>query len=343
MKKLLTLLLYLPLLVQAQQTINGSIMHGGLQRDYILYVPASYSPGTPAPLVFNFHGYTSNASQQMWYGSFTSIADNEGFIIVHPEGTLDNSGNTHFNVGWGGSTVDDVGFTEALMDDLIATYNIDNNRIYSTGMSNGGFMSYQLACELSDRIAAIASVTGSMNLGWFNSCNPTHPMPVMEIHGTNDPTVSYNASNFTESIPDMMDFWANFNNCDNMPIVTNVPNTNTIDGCTAEHQLWDNGANGVVVEHYKIIDGEHTWPGAPIALGTTNYDIDASEKIWEFFAKYDINGVITPNSISNFTTNKSPKLIKIVDVLGRVTTPKPNSTLFYIYNDGTVEKKMSIK
>ena len=178
MKKLFTLLICLPICTLSQQTINASITHGGLQRDYILYVPTSYSAATSAPLVFNFHGYTSNANEQMWYGDFRPIADTAGFIIVHPNGTLDNSGTSHWNVGWGGSTVDDIGFTESLIDNLSATYNIDNNRIYSTGMSNGGFMSYQLACELSDRIAAIASVTGSMSTNWFNSCSPTIKCPL---------------------------------------------------------------------------------------------------------------------------------------------------------------------
>jgi len=343
MKKLILLIICLPLFTLGQQTINASINHGGITRDYILYVPNSYVTGNQVLLVFNFHGYSSNATQQMWYGDFRAIADTAGFIIVHPEGTLDNSGVTHWNVGWGGSTVNDINFTSTLIDSIASEYSINLDRVYSTGMSNGGFMSYQLACELSDRIAAIASVTGSMNLGWFNSCNPSHPMPVMEIHGTLDPTVSYNASSFTESIPNIMDFWENFNNCNSTAIVTNVPNTNTADGCTAEHQIWENGSNGVAVEHYIIIDGEHSWPGALFPNGITNQDINAAEKIWEFFNNYDINGLIHPTNIKNITTEKSAKLIKVVDVLGRVTIPKPNTPLFYIYEDGTVEQKMCIE
>src|SRR5258706_3847373 len=151
------LLFCFPLFLSGQQTINGTIMHDGLQRDYILYVPASYVPGTPAPLVLNFHGYTSNAFEQMFYGDFRPIADTAGFLIVHPNGTVDQLGNQHWNVGWGTSTVDDVGFTNALIDSLSAQYDINQDRVYSTGMSNGGFMSYKLACDLSNRIAAIAS------------------------------------------------------------------------------------------------------------------------------------------------------------------------------------------
>lgn len=275
-----------------QQTINGTITHNGLQRSYILYVPASYNSGTPAPLVINFHGYTSNASDQMLYGDFRAIADTAGFLLVHPMGTLDGSGNTYWNSGWGG-TVDDIGFTEALIDSLALSYNINMGRVYSTGMSNGGFMSYTLACALSNRIAAIASVTGTMNLNQSLTCNPLHPVPVMEIHGTADGTVPYNGTTGMESIANTLSYWVNFNQCNAAAIMTNVPDINTFDGSTAEHYLYQNGSNGVEVEHYKIINGAHTWPGAPFVIGTTNYDINASQKIWEFFAKYDINGKIT--------------------------------------------------
>ena len=179
---IITTLLFLNI-SYSQQTINGSITHGGLTRTYILYVPASYSAGTPAPLVFNFHGYTSNATEQMFYGDFRPIADTAGFLLIHPMGTLDGSGQPYWNSGWGG-TVDDIGFTSALIDSLSLTYSINQDRVFSTGMSNGGFMSYTLACELSDRIAAIASVTGAMNLNQSSTCNASHQMPVMEIHGT---------------------------------------------------------------------------------------------------------------------------------------------------------------
>jgi polyhydroxybutyrate depolymerase len=183
---------FLHLSADAQQTINASITNGGIQRDYILYVPANYTGTSGVPLLFNFHGFTSNATQQMFYGDFRSIADTAGFIIVHPEGTLDNNGITHFNVGWGASTVDDVAFSSALIDSISAQYNIDQDRVYSTGMSNGGFMSFKLACELSDRIAGIASVTGSILPLTLSNCNALHSTPIMQIHGTTDGTVPYN-------------------------------------------------------------------------------------------------------------------------------------------------------
>ncbi|WP_378173136.1 T9SS type A sorting domain-containing protein [Aquimarina sp. SS2-1] len=287
----------------AQQTINGTLQHDGITRTYILYVPASYSPDTNVPLVFNFHGYTSNANDQMFYGDFRSISDREGFLIAHPMGTVDNVGNTHFNVGWGTSNIDDVGFTEALIDEISSNYSIDANRIYSTGMSNGGFMSYKLACELSDRIAAVASVTGTMNKNQPNNCNPIHQMPIMEIHGTADTTVPYQGANWIESTPDVIDYWANFNNCDSVPEITNIEDIAPNDGSTVEYQVFKNGDNGARVEHYKVINGGHKWPGTAFNSSGTNYDIDASALIWEFFSKYDINGLITTLSVEEIGEN----------------------------------------
>lgn len=267
-------------------------MHGGINREFIMYIPANYSGNEAVPLLFNFHGYTSNATQQMWYGDFRPIADTAGFIIVHPEGTLDSNGQTHFNVGWLTSSVDDVGFTLAMIESLSNTYNIDQDRIYSTGMSNGGFMSFHLACELSDRIAAVGSVTGSMTLGSLPNCNPTHQIPVIQIHGTADGTVTYTGTAFSEPVTTVVDFWANFNNCDSTPQTENVPDIATNDGTTVEKFTYSNGDNCAEVIHYKVSNGSHTWAGAPFPTAGTNYDIDASLEVWKFVSQYDINGKI---------------------------------------------------
>jgi len=276
----------------AQQTINASITHGGMQRDYILYIPAVYDGTTNVPLLLNFHGYTSNANQQLFYGDFRPIADTANFIIVHPQGTLDNTGNTHFNVGWGGSSVDDVSFTSALLDTLISQYAIDVDRVYSTGMSNGGYMSFHLACNLSDRIAAVGSVTGAMVSTTLSNCNASHTTPVIQIHGTNDVTVPYNGSAWSGGIPDILNFWSSYNGCNPTPVIEAMPDTDPTDGSTVEkHSYYDN--NGcTTVRHYKISGGGHTWPGAPIDIGGTNNDIDGSLEVWKFVSQFNIYGVI---------------------------------------------------
>ena len=276
----------------AQQIINASITHDGLQRSYILYVPENYSQDQPSPLLFNFHGYSSNAIQQMSYGDFRPIADTAVFLIVHPLGTEDDLGNLHWNVGWGGSTVDDVGFTDALIDSLELDYNIDENRIYSTGMSNGGFMSYKLACDLSLRFTAIASVTGTMTEGQTENCNCQHPTPILEIHGTADDVVPYNGNYMFSSIPEVISYWVDYNNCNSSPIINNLPDIDPDDGSTVTHYLYENGNNGATVEHFKVINGTHTWPGSNFDLGGTNYDIDASVEIWKFLSKFKLDELI---------------------------------------------------
>lgn len=278
------------------QTINGTIIHDGIVRTYKLYVPSIYNGNTAVPLLFNFHGYTSTSNEQMFYGDFRNIADTANFLVVHPQGTLDNTNTTHFNVGWGGSSVDDVGFTEALIDSLSAAYFIDQNRIYAVGMSNGGFMSFRLACELSSKIAAVGSVTGSMTPSTLGNCNASHPMPIIQIHGTTDPTVPYNGSaGWTASVTNVLNHWATFNNCSLVPTVVNVPNTNALDGSTVETYTYENGDNCSEVVHFKVTNGQHTWPGSIFNFAGTNFDINASVEIWNFLSKYDIFGLISCN------------------------------------------------
>ena len=345
MKKVVLLLLFLPTTTFSQQTINASIIYDNLQRDYILYVPAIYNSNNPIPLVLNFHGRTGTANGQMWHGDFRAIADSANFIIVHPQGLLNSSGETHWNVGQSGTVIDDIGFVSSLIDSISTSYNINSNRIYSTGMSNGAYMSYRLACELSDRIAAIGPVAGSTITYMINNCNPIHPTPIIHIHGEADSSCIYLGKPAVESIPSILNFWVNHNFCDTQAVLTQVPNINLFDSSVVEHYVWENGFSGVEVEHYKIINGGHTWPGSlfPNNNGLTNYDINASTEIWRFFSKYDINGLII--SATSFTEIeiRNNKLLKIVNVLGKKTKIEKNIPLFYIFDDGSVKKKIIIE
>ena len=284
----------------AQQTINASITHDGIQRNYILYIPEIYDGDTAVPLILNFHGFGSNATQQMFYGDFRDIADTEGFLLVHPEGTT-FIGNQFWNVGFPGisSTIDDVGFTEALIDELATLYTIDLDRVYATGMSNGGFMSFLLACQLSEKIAAVASVTGSMTQDTFDDCNAQRPTPVLQIHGTEDDVVLYNGNTLSIPIADVISYWVDYNNCETTPTTTTLPDIDPSDGSTIEHSVYEDGDNGITTEHMKVIGGGHTWPGSEINTGGTNQDIDASMEIWLFFSRYDINGPLSTDDFEN--------------------------------------------
>ncbi|MBK7358573.1 MAG: T9SS type A sorting domain-containing protein [Saprospiraceae bacterium] len=295
---------HLSLQLQSQQTIRTNLLHDGLTRTYSYYLPANFNQSKLYPLVFNLHGYGSNGDQQEFYGDFRKIADTAGFILVHPNGTVFPQTTQQFwNVGLvGNSNVDDVGFIHAIIDTLSKVYSIDPDRIFSTGMSNGGFMSYHLAC-VSNRFAAIASVTGSMTLLTQALCKNAQPIPVMEIHGDADAVVNYNGTTGVLAIPEVLDFWIQKNGLDKQKLIkTSVPDINKTDGATAELYIYP-GTNEV--QHYKIINGAHTWPGSPFVIGTTCQDINASLEIWKFFSKYKRSLVSTKHA-SNFNIELFP-------------------------------------
>src|ERR1043166_3056213 len=287
MKKLLfSTFLFLSLLSNAGTTIIDSIYTGGVYRNYRIYVPSAYTGTTAWPLIYNIHGYTSNAAQEQLYTNFDVIADTAHFLMVYPNATI-YMGQPTWNSGFG-MAVDDIGFLSVLIDSLDLTYNIDLDRVYSCGMSNGGFMSHTLACALSDRIAAIASVTGSMTTYQYSTCAPSHPMPVMQIHGTADGTVPYGGSSTVMNIDTLVKYWYAGDHCNPTPAYNAVPDINTADGATADHYVWNGGDNGSTVELYRINGGGHSWPGMyPIAV--TCEDFNASEKIWLFFRKYKLS------------------------------------------------------
>ena len=138
-------------------------------------------------------------------------------------------------------------------------------------------MSYYLACAMNDKISAIASVTGAMTQYTQTICNPVHPTPIMEIHGTADPTVPFN------DIISGLDYWKNYNNCNFIADTTVIPDLVLGDWSTVEHIVYNNGDNGVTTELFKVNNGGHTWPGSNFSIGVTNYDINASVEIWKFF------------------------------------------------------------
>ncbi|MBK9152588.1 MAG: T9SS type A sorting domain-containing protein [Saprospiraceae bacterium] len=271
----------------AQQTITGSIQHKGLNRSYRLRLPAGHNTQQSIPLVFNLHGFTSNATQQELYSGMNAVADTARFAVCYPNGVA-----TSWNVGWTfGSTADDVGFISALIDDLVSKYNFDTRRIYACGMSNGGFMSFRLACELSNKIAAVASVTGSVAPGRLMSCNPGRPVPVMAVHGTADDVVLYNGSAINLPIEQVVRFWVEHNQCSEEYDFFAFPDINTTDNSTAESYSYTDCDEDAEVLFIKINGGGHTWPGTVVNNGVVNRDINASLEIWKFFRKFRLQDV----------------------------------------------------
>ncbi len=307
----------------AQETIIETILHDGSTREYIVYVPEIYDDATPTPLLFNFHGFTGQANNHLNSTGMREVADTAGFILVYPQGSL-FFGVPHWNVGaWtNGSSADDLGFTEAMIDTLSANYNIDLDRVYSCGYSNGGYFSFELACQLSHRIAAIGSVGGKMSSETFDACAPSHPTPVVSIHGTEDNVVSYYGSqpSGSKTVEEVLTYWVDYNQAETMPIVENITDLDDSDGSIVEYLSYQNGSECTVVDHYKVIGGGHDWPGS-----WGNQDIDASSIIWNFVSQYDINGLINCGITSNTEVVDDSPAIRIY--------PNPTSGLITISTD----------
>ena len=277
------------LIAQAKGTINGEMSYKEIDRKFILYVPSSYESSAKQPLVFNFHGYGSNANEQMNYGDLRSQADANGFILVHPEGLDDIAGTSYWNMGgWSISVHDDLEFIENLINLLMDKYSVNAERIYSTGMSNGGFFSFHLACNLNTSFAAIASVTGSMSYDTFNSCNARKPTPIMQIHGSIDAVVPYSGiDTVMKPVMEVMEYWKINNSCDDYMLA--VPGILPGTSSWTETYIFDNCLNGTQNIHLYVQGAGHIWPGS---IYSRINDPDSSQRIWDFFSKYDINGVI---------------------------------------------------
>jgi polyhydroxybutyrate depolymerase len=276
---------------------NGPTNHGastinvnGISREYIMYVPSTYDSKKSVPLMLIFHGWTMSAYDQMKISDMRGLAESEKFILVYPQGTI-FKGSTHWNVGsWTtGSTSDDLGFVDELINHISAKHNIDMKRIYAAGYSNGGFFSQELACNLSNNIAAIGTVVANMSTRTKDNCNPSHPIPLVTISGTKDRKVSYDGTNFKGQIShdSVLNYWISYNQTDTSPIMSDLPNINKTDRSTVKLYQYKNGKNNVEIEHYKIINGRHDWPGT---FG--NMDINANSIIWNFVSQFDINGKI---------------------------------------------------
>jgi len=271
---------------------NGEIESLGQKRTYLLYVPETYKAETPTPLVISLHGYAEWPAHQMEISHWNKLADQYGFIVVYPSGSgFPLRWQTNGQAGTPDEPMTDVVFISDLIDALEQEYNVDKTRIYANGLSNGGGMSYLLACKLADRITAIGSVSGAY-IYPLNECTPSRPVPMIAFHGTSDPIVPYHggpSSSFRlpfPAIPDWIQEWASRNGCDDRP--AELPSSGEVSGITYTH-CYQNAD----VAFYTIQGGGHAWPGGEampeIIVGHTTQDIDATEVMWEFFMQYSMS------------------------------------------------------
>ena len=298
-------------------------------RKYFVHVPPSYQSNVPTPMILHFHGGGGTAEGAMNYSQMNETSDKYGFLAVYPEGTGKTIGSKELGQTWNAgrccglafeTKVDDIGFVRALIERLEIDFNVDPKRIYATGLSNGAQMTYRVGCELSDQIAAIATLSSA---GVFDQCHPSRPMPVIHFHGTNDPAAFYNggtcggayesfiAKSFglpqtnkkrvswsCVPVPEYMKNWAKRNGCSNEQIttfqngnatcVTNLSclGNSTVTLCTIKGMghTWPGGTYGKVCERSR----SKMCQSYQEAVGPLNTDISANEEMWKFFKEHPL-------------------------------------------------------
>ncbi|HZY39179.1 MAG TPA: PHB depolymerase family esterase [Mucilaginibacter sp.] len=275
---------------------NEEIIVDSLNRRFVVYVPRSDNNLQKLPVLISLHGRFGTGAQMMSFADFRPIADKEKFIVVCPDG-IDRSWNAGLNTPAHKKGVNDVKFIDQLITYVLNTYHGDAKRVYITGMSNGGFLASRVACEMPNRIAAIAAVGASMdkNMNYL----PTRPIPVMYIQGTKDPLVPFDgiakrnsARRLIYSHADMLKLWIDADGCDEKPAITNLPD-NAGDGTTITKEEYTNAKTGVKVIGYTITNAGHTWPGGTqylpkVMIGSVSHNMNACEVIWAFFKAYKL-------------------------------------------------------
>lgn len=273
-----------------------TIEHDGLTRRYVLHVPEGLVvPEAGAPLVLALHGFAQTAPGMVAFTGLNATADREGFVVAYPEGTGPPL-MLSWNEGAAWKTVDDVGFIGRVIDDVGTVVRIDGSRVYATGMSNGAMMCYRLASELSDRIAAIAPVSGTMATSGFR---PGRPVSVLHFHGTADALVPYEGPRPGGRVSRVVDFTSversvaacvEHIGAPVEAVVERLPDNDPEDGTRVESRRHGPGRDATEVILYRIEGGGHTWPGGPpqpAILGRTTRDLaDPNGLIWEFFARH---------------------------------------------------------
>lgn len=268
---------------------NGRLVSSGVEREYLLHVPARYDRARPTALVISMHGAAAWPAAQANISRWNRVADEEGFLVVYPSGR----GFPRIFPMEGAGRDADVRFIGDLIDTLKASYRIDPDRIYADGLSNGGGMAFALSCTMPDRIAAVGVVAGAQLLpsSW---CPNARPVPVIAFHGTADPIVPYEGGttwktptrNPFPSVRQFMADWAARDRCAGEPVASRA-------AAHVARLEWTNCADDTAVILYTVEGGGHAWPGGkPFArwwVGPTSDEVDASRLMWAFYQAHPLS------------------------------------------------------
>lgn len=292
-----------PLLGATQERELGEKM-GGYRRSYRVHVPRDYTPSSSWPVVIAIHGAFSTAEYHEQRTGFSRVAEQEGFIVLYPNGIGLLGWLQHWNAGHCcgkalGDNVDDIGFIFAALDDAATFLNIDRQRIYVTGFSNGGMLTHRIGAERAAQVAAVAPVAGAMGGREYPGGpqwkvpSSSRPVPVLMIHGSLDDRVPYNGGprpDRPESqqylpVADAVAYWVNENGC------TAAAQQETMDSGMITREFWDSCTQNAAVELWTIENWKHTWPGPDDLTNPPSIDLDgfdAAETIWRFFETHEL-------------------------------------------------------
>jgi polyhydroxybutyrate depolymerase len=279
--------------------VDGSLVSGGFTRTYHVHLPSAASSSRALPLIFAFHGGGGTGSGMEGLTHFNELADQQGFIVVAPDGYEHHWADGRGTTPPEKAGVDDVAFITALLDTLEQQYRIDTHRVYATGISNGGIFSFWLGCQLASRLAAIAPVAAMLATNDAPTCHPAHPMPLLMIHGSDDPiipaaggAVRVGPGGGVLSDIATVQQWATLDACAPTPTITTLPQL-VNDGTQVRQQTYSGCAGGSAVIFDDILGGGHAWPGGlqylPAAvIGKTSRNLDATTAIWAFFQRFTL-------------------------------------------------------
>jgi len=308
--------------------VTSTLLHDGLSRTFVYYLPSNWAVGDNVPLMILLHGLTQTGAGVMDITQFNQIAEQEKFIIVYPDGN-NFAWNANMNVSI--SSADDLGFIENLAGYFQNNFGTDPQRQYLVGFSNGGFMSHKIACESSMCFAAIATVSGNMSDTTFNNCSPVYNTSVLHLHGTSDAIVPYNGGTATGvSVTQTMEKWQSFLTCDPIPVSSAMPNPNLIDLSSPTLLTYQNCTSDL--KHIRIDGGAHQWPGIQTVLGGAgiiNFDFYSPDYIWSFLngkscpsnmlSEEELLLKVLPNPAQNFLIIESDRIlaVELFDLTGK--------------------------
>jgi polyhydroxybutyrate depolymerase len=279
----------------AARDVRGSVAVDGRQRTYLLHLPGRRPRGgratSPRPIVVALHGRAGTGAGTAAITRLDPLADRHGFAVLYPDGFrrswADGRGETPADK----AKVDDVKFIRALLDEAGRRYHLDTRRAIVTGISNGGFLTHRLGCEMADRLAAIIPVIAGMSPQVAVGCRPARPVPTLLIMGTEDPLVPYEGGEMsggrgsTLSARDTINRWARLDRCFGAPVETEVPDV-VEDGTHVRTLRWSTCAAAAAAQLTTMVGAGHTWPGSDRGTGPTTGQFDGADAVWEFAAPY---------------------------------------------------------